>query len=162
MKISVLYFSKTGCTEEMAADIVKGMRSIEGVEAKAMPFSKIDGDFVKESKCIVIGTPTYYTSMAGEVKSWLDTEAGNYDLNGKLGGAFATANHIQGGGCIAIQNILIHLIFRGMLVYSGGGACGKPPIHMGPVALFNERQSQKAIFEMYGKRMAAKAQEIFK
>ena len=43
----------------MALYIVDGMASVEGIEAKSFDLENIDIDFVKESQCIVIGTPTY-------------------------------------------------------------------------------------------------------
>lgn len=161
MKMSVLYFSKTGNTKEMAEAIVKGMESVAEVQAKAMSMEDLDGDFVRESTCVIVGTPTYYTSLAAEVKSWLDTQSGKYSLAGKLGGAFATARFIHGGGDLAVQSILTHLQFAGMLVYSGGGAVGQPPIHLGPIAITDGNASFTQLFETYGQRMATKAKEIF-
>ncbi len=161
MKMSVLYFSKSGCTKEMAEAIVKGMESAHDVAAKAMSITELDDAFVRESACVVVGSPTYYTSLAGEVKSFLDAQGGKYGFAGKLGGAFATANFAHGGGDIAVLNILTHLAFRGMLIYSGGGAVGAPPIHLGPVALSGDRAAYTALFETYGQRMAAKAKELF-
>lgn len=161
MKMSVLYFSKTGCSEEMAGYIVKGMQSVGDVEAKAMSIENIDDEFVKESSCLVLGTPTYFASMAYQVKDWLDTKAPHYNMGGKLAGAFATENYIHGGGDLAIQGILTQFMVMGMLVYSGGGAYGKPPIHLGPVAVFEDRENQRDVFELYGQRMATKAKELF-
>jgi NAD(P)H dehydrogenase (quinone) len=161
MKMSVLYYSKTGCTRETAGVIVRGMEQVPGVEARAMALEDIDAEFVRQSSCVVLGSPTYYASMAGEVKLWLDQKAGACGLAGKLGGAFATAGYLQGGADLAIQNILTHLACEGMLVYSGGCACGAPPIHLGPVALSADRAASVSLFETYGRRMAEKAHELF-
>jgi NAD(P)H dehydrogenase (quinone) len=161
MKMCVLYFSKTGNTKKMAEDIARGMESVGEVQAKAMSIEDLDDEFVRESACVVVGTPTYYTSLAGQVKSWLDTESGRYSFAGKLGGAFSTAQFTHGGGEIAIQNILTHLQFLGMLIYSGGGAVCQPPIHLGPVAITDGNSSFTQLFETYGQRMATKAKEIF-
>ena len=161
MKMTVVYFSKDGSTKAMAEAIVKGMMSTQEIEAKSMSIDAIDEDYVKESACVVIGTPTYYASMAAEVKSWLDTKSADLNLGGKLGGAFATAGYIHGGANIAIQNILTHMTFLGMLIYSGGCACGKPPIHLGPIALSGNINDFNELFELYGKRMASKAKELF-
>ncbi|NLY36637.1 MAG: flavodoxin [Tissierellia bacterium] len=161
MKISVLYFSEEGSTKTMAETIVKGMVSVEEVEAKSMSIDDIDRAYLKESSCVVIGTPTHYASMAAEVKSWLDTKSVKLNLGGKLAGAFATAGYIHGGADIAIQNILTHMTFLGMLIYSGGSACGKPPIHLGPVAISSKLDEFTDLFEVYGQRMASKAKELF-
>lgn len=161
MKMTVLYFSEEGSTKAMAESIVKGMMSVEEVKAKSMSIDGVDEEYLHESSCVVLGTPTHYASLAAEVKSWLDTKSGNLKLGGKLGGAFATAGYIHGGADIAVQNILTHMTFLGMLIYSGGSACGEPPIHLGPIALSENLDKFNDLFETYGKRMAIKAKELF-
>lgn len=161
MKASVLYFSVEGSTKKMAGAICEGMNSVEGVEAQAFSLSEIDFEFVKESSCVVIGTPTYYADMAGEVKVWFEKSAGECGLAGKLGGAFATMGYVHGGGNLAIQNILTHEMVYGMLVYASGGACGEPVIHQGPLAVASDLDASIATFTEYGKRMATKAAELF-
>ena len=41
----------------------------------------------------------------------------------------------------------------GMMTYSGGSACGKPVIHLGPVGMSQDIDSFKELFVTYGKRM---------
>ena len=41
----------------------------------------------------------------------------------------------------------------GMMIYSGGSACGKPVIHLGPVGMSQDIDSFKELFVTYGKRM---------
>ena len=55
--------------------------------------------------------------MSGEVKLWFEKAARQYGLAGKLGGAFATADYVHGGGEIAIQAILEHMLVYGMVTY---------------------------------------------
>lgn len=162
MKMSVLYHTETGNTKRMATVIAEGMESIEGVEAKCFPLDTIDRDWIKESRCVVLGTPTHRSNVSSTIKVWLDESASEYDLAGKIGGAFATSNYVHGGGTMAIQFILDHLMVFGMLVYSGGSALGRPIIHLGPVALENELEKTEDIFRTYGRRMAAKTVEVFK
>ncbi len=161
MKISILYFSKTGNTKKMAECIAEGMRTAPGVEAKAFPIEAIDEAFIKESKCVVLGTPVYLASMAGQVKTWLDTAALKLGLAGKIAGAFATEDYLHGGGDLAIQSIISHMMVLGMLAYSGGGAHGKPVIHLGPVAMKDRMDECAETFALYGQRMAGKTAEIF-
>ena len=163
MKMTVLYYSVTGNTKKMAEVIAQGMMSVEGVAAKAFSIDEIDEAWIRESKCVVLGTPTYTASMCAAVKDWLDKLRGrDYGVPGKIAGAFATADYVHGGGDIAIQGILDHLLVRGMLAYSGGGALGKPGIHLGPVALTHNLDEYSEIFQLYGKRMASKTVEIFR
>lgn len=160
MKLSIIYCSKSGHTAEMAAAIAEGMQLVDGAEVKTFPLENIDKDWVIESQCIVIGTPIYMASLTGELKLWLES-AGQYKLAGKIGGAFATADYVHGGGELGIRDILDHLMVYGMLIYSGGGSVGKPVIHLGPVALSNQLEESKETFRIYGQRMAAKTKEIF-
>ena len=161
MKIAILYVSKSGTTAHMAQVIAQGMTEIEGVEVGLFPLDGIDPDFVAESSCVVLGTPTYVGTLCGEMKDWLDVASRKLSLAGKLGGAFATADYLHGGGDVAVLAILNHLLVKGMLVYSGGGAWGKPYIHYGPVALKEQTAAAEAVFLVYGQRMAKKAMELF-
>lgn len=162
MKMTVLYHSKTGNTKQMAEVIVEGIQTVEGVEAKAFPIEAIDEAWAKESKCIILGSPTYMASVCGTIKSWLEGPCKKYNLPGKIGGAFATADYIHGGGELGIRLILDHMLVYGMLTYSGGGSYGKPVIHLGPVALKDHLEDSKDTFRLYGQRMATKTLEVFK
>jgi len=161
MKMSVLYQSRSGNTKQMAEVIVEGMQSIEGIEAKVFSIDSVDEGFVKESRCVIVGTPTYLASLSGAVKSWLDGPSMKLGLAGKIGGAFATCDYLHGGAEIGIQSILSHMMVLGMLVYSGGGSFGKPPIHLGPVAMKEKLNESTEVFRLYGQRMAIKTKEIF-
>ena len=131
MKMTVLYHSVTGNTKTMAQVIAEGMMTVAGVEAKAFPIENWDAAWVKESKCVVLGTPIYLADLCSAVKVWLDGPALKAGLAGKVGGAFATADYLHGGGDLGIQTILNHMMVLGMLTYSGGGSFGKPVIHLG-------------------------------
>lgn len=159
MKMTVLYYSKSGNTKQMAEVIVQGMMSVPEVEARAFPIEEIDEAWVKESKCVILGSPTYYADLAGTVKTFLEG-CKNYELAGKIGGAFATADYVHGGGDRAIQTILTHMMVWGMFIYSGGGSCGKPVIHLGPVAIKGQLEESSETFQIYGQRMAAKTIEF--
>lgn len=161
MNMSVLFYSRSGTTKHMAETVCEGMRRVAGVEARSFPLDEIDLDFVKASACVVVGTPTYLATMAGAVKTWLDEGSRTLGLAGKLGGAFATADYLHGGADIAVQSVLSHLMVKGMLVYSGGGAFGKPVIHLGPVALKERMTEYEDVFRLYGERMAKKTAELF-
>lgn len=159
MKASILYHSVTGTTKAMAEKIAEGMRSQE-IDAKIFPIEEVDKDWVAGSDCVIVGSPTYYADLSAKTKLFLET-LGEYQVAGKLGGAFATAAYSYGGGDIALQTILTHMMFWGMVVYSGGGACGTPPIHLGPVSCGEQSDGSPELFYLYGQRMAAKAKELF-
>ena len=168
MKLSVIYDSKTGNTKQAAEWIAEGMNTLEGAKARAFPISEVDEEYVRESKGVVIGSPSYAASLTPAMHEWLMSAAKKCGFAGKLGGAFATEQYTHGGGTLVIQGILTLEMVFGMLCYSGGSSCGKPVIHLGPVGV-NSNQEQhngmemyKDYFVTYGKRFAAKALEVMK
>ena len=160
MKLAIIYFSKSGNTKKMAEYIAEGMKTVSNIEVGVFDLDNIEESFLKESKAVVFGTPTYYANTCWQLKKWLD-ESGKYNLEGKLGAVFATANYLQGGADTAILTIINHLMVKGMLVYSGGTALGQPFIHLGAIALKDNLEESRGLFQIYGERIAKKAVELF-
>lgn len=157
MKMSVVYFSASGNTQKMAECIVAGANSVEGVEAKAFPIDAIDEAFGKESKCIILGCPTYAADTPADFHVWLEKGFRALEPAGKLGGAFSTAQFTHGGDELVIQTIMAHMLVSGMMVYASGGAKGRPVIHLGPVAIATAGNDEmlepyKETFTIYGQR----------
>lgn len=160
MKLAIIYYSRNGHTKEMAEIIKKAMMSEENIEAEAFDIENVDYDYIKESKAVVFGTPTYYANTCWQMKKWFD-ESRNCDLEGKIGAVYATADYIQGGAASAMLTIINHLMVKGMLVYSGGSALGQPFLHLGAVAVKGNFEESKSNFEIFGQRIAKKAKELF-
>ena len=163
MKITVLFVSKSGNTEKAAELIKQGIQSTGDIEVKLMNLlseETVDAQFIQDSSALIVGTPTYMADMAWQLKKWFDTDR-SVKLSGKLGAAFATANFVHGGPDIAIYDVLKNMLVKGMVVYSSGSGCGAPIIHLGPVAIANELDKTKELFEIFGKRVAEKATELF-
>ena len=161
MKISILYFSKTGHTKEMAYVIANGIKKVSNIEVGIFDIDNIDDNFLLDSKAVIFGTPTYLANTCWQLKKWFD-ESNKYNLEGKIGAVFSTAHYAQGGADTAILTIINHLMVKGMLVYSGGSALGKPYIHLGPVAIDENYEESKPMFEIFGERIALKTKTLFK
>ena len=163
MKMAVIYHSVTGNTRNMGERIAAGMNSVEGVEAKSFPIEDVDVEFVKEARCVVFGSPIYAAHITGQMMNYLLSEAGKLGLAGKLAGAYTTAQYVHGGGELGIREMLDHCMVMGAMIYSGGAACGKPVIHLGPVGIDNTMDIEQFAenFVIYGTRMAQKAKELF-
>ncbi len=167
MKLAVIYDSKTGNTKQAAEWIVAGMNETDGVEAQAFAIGAVDADFVREAKGVVIGSPSYLALMTPDMHSWLQKELPTLAAAGKLAGAFATEQYTHGGGELVVQSIMTAELVLGMLYYSSGGGCGNPYIHIGPIGVngnveaHNALENYKEYFEIYGRRFAQKAAEIF-
>lgn len=138
----------------MAEYLIEGFTAVDGAEAKAFPITAVDEEYVKESDALIVGTPTYNGYLTARMKAWLESTPAKLNVAGKLGGAYATAAFIHGGGDLAIQCILTHLLVDGMMVYSSGQAKGMPVIHLGPVAIAPDLDAFADLFRIYGKRMA--------
>lgn len=163
MKISIIYFSQTGRTRQMAEQIAQGIQAVDaGLEVGLFELDKVDPEFVNASRAVVFGTPTHLANMAWPMKKWLDESMKTgCHLGGKLGAVFATADYVQGGADTAITTIINHLLVLGMLVYSGGASLGKPFIHLGPVALKDNLEDARELFEIFGHRLARKVLDLF-
>ena len=78
MKLAVIYDSKTGNTRQAAEWIAEGMNRVPEAEARAFHIGEVDADFVKESKGVVMGCPTYAALMTPDMRTWLMTSAGRF------------------------------------------------------------------------------------
>ena len=160
MKISILYSTRTGKTEKVAQLIGEGAKRVEGIEVKLMNLDNIDKDFINDSDGIIFGTPTYYANISWEMKKWID-ESNEYNLEGKLGAAFSTANSIAGGADVALLTIINHLMVKGLMVYSGGVAFGKPKTHLGYVHINEICENEDENARIFGERIANKVKKKF-
>ena len=164
MKFSIVYVSKSGNTEKTGEMIRDGILSVDPkAEVKLMNIideANLDRDFIGESSTVIFGTPTYVAGGCWQIKKLMDTVF-DIPFAGKLAGCYATANFVQGGADLAIQNTLEMALVKGMLIYSSGSAEGQPFIHLGPVALGGHLEEYRELFTIYGKRMAKKAMELF-
>lgn len=162
MKISIVYFSLSGKTKEMAELVAQGIGKVSPqTEVRLFDLENVDDAFITESAAIVFGTPTYASGPCWQLKQWFDTYRGA-NIGGKLGAAFATANYIQGGADTALLSVITSMVVRGMLVYSGGASLGQPFIHLGAVAVKDHFDESRELFVTFGERIAAKAEELFK
>lgn len=162
MHISIIYDSKSGNTAKAAQYIIEGIETVKNIQAKAFHIDNVDEAYVKESCAVIVGSPTYNGYLSGRLKLWLESGLAKLNVAGKLGGAYATAAFIHGGGDLAIQCILTHMMVDGMMTYSSGQSKGMPVIHLGPVAISPNIQDFADLFKTYGKRMAEQALALTK
>lgn len=129
-KVLVVYYSRTGNTQTMAELIAENLKK-NGNEVTLKKVEDASPDDFKAVDGIIIGSPTYYGSMAGEIKLLLDESVGLHGrLDGKAGAAFSTAANIAGGNETTILNILSAMLIHGFIIQ--GDPQGS---HYGPVAI---------------------------
>lgn len=129
-KVLVVYYSRTGNTEKMAKLITERLKK-QGDEVSLKKVQDTKPADFKDADGIIIGSPTYYGSMAAEVKKLLDDSVGIHgQLDGKLGAAFSTAANTAGGNETTVLSILNAMLIHGFIIQ--GDPQGS---HYGPVAI---------------------------
>ena len=68
-KMLVTYYSQTGNTKHMAEAIAEAAGKIAGVNVDLKPIDKVQAENLAHYDAIVIGSPTYYGTMAADVKN---------------------------------------------------------------------------------------------
>lgn len=126
----VVYYSQTGNTKKMAELIGQGIKEGQvGVEVKDVSDTAVE-ELIKYD-ALVIGSPTYYGTMASPIKKLLDDSvAFHTKLDGKIGAAFSSSANIGGGNETTILDILNAMLIHGMILQ--GDPMGD---HYGPVAI---------------------------
>jgi len=115
-KILVIYYSRSGNTEKMAKLIAEGIQA-EGVDVVVKRVQEAGVDELLEYDGIVAGSPTYYGSMAWELKKLFDESVKFHGkLDGKVGAAFSSAANIGGGNETTILDIINAMLIHGMIV----------------------------------------------
>jgi len=157
MKITILYYSRTGTTAKVAELVEKGVQLAGNINTKIMSLEDMDLDFLRSSNAIIFGSSTYSANFAWPLKRWFDEEARNCNLSGKLAANFVTGKYIGGGEDSALSSMATHELVRAMLVYSGGGTL----THVGLVVIDINDDFQRNRSIEFGKRIGKKAIELF-
>ena len=129
-KVLIAYHSLSGNTEKMADAVAEGARSVPGTQVLVKRVGQVTADDLFSSDAIVVGSPVYWSNMAGEVKAFLDNwqfKFGvfpDFKMRDKVGAAFATGGQISSGKELTMLTILAAMLGNQMVVVSGGGAFG--------------------------------------
>ncbi|MBP53296.1 NAD(P)H:quinone oxidoreductase [Marinobacter sp.] len=140
--ILVLYYSRTGQTAEMAAQIARGVSRVQGMDARirtvpsvspdteaSLPGVPDDGapyaskDDLANCAGLAIGSPTRFGNMAAPLKYFLDGTGDlwlNGTLSGKPAGAFTSTGSLHGGQESTLLTMMVPLLHHGMVL------CGVP------------------------------------
>ncbi|MCX5704970.1 MAG: NAD(P)H-dependent oxidoreductase [Candidatus Omnitrophica bacterium] len=148
-KAIVIYYSVSGNTKKMAQLVGEGITS-EGVETTVKDVMEVAPDELLKYDAIVIGSPTYYGSMAAEIKKLLDDSVKFHGkLDGKVGAAFSSSGNIAGGNETTILGILNAMLIHGMIIH--GDPQGD---HYGPVAIGSPDSRTAKECARFGARIA--------
>jgi len=131
MKIVIIYYSRGGTTKKMAEIILQAIQDTGENKCDIFPVSEVKPEQLLDYDGIIIGSPTYYGTLAAEIKQLLDKSVTFHGrLDGKLGAAFSSAANLAGGNETTILSILEAMLVHGMIIQ--GDPKGD---HYGPVAI---------------------------
>ena len=149
-EVLIIYYSRSGNTKEMAELIAKGVQKVKGVKVKVKAVQEARVEELLDVDGVVFGSPTYYGSMASEIKKFIDDSVRFHGkLDGKVGGAFSSSANIAGGNETTIMDILKSLLIHGMIIQ--GSSKGD---HYGPVSIGKPDERSKSLCIEYGERIA--------
>ena len=155
-KVLITYHSRGGNTRKMAECVRDGAASVPGVDADLKPIVEVRAEDLLGYDGIIIGSPTYYGLPAAGVKKLIDDSVAYHgQLEGKVGGAFASSANIGGGNETTIVAILQALLIHGMVIQ--GAASGD---HYGPVAIGAPDARSTSQCHDHGKRVATLARKL--
>ncbi|WP_447973352.1 flavodoxin family protein [Nitrospira sp. Kam-Ns4a] len=128
--VLVAYHSMTGNTQKMAQSVADGARQVPGTAVVLKSVGQVTAEDLFSADAVVVGTPVYWSNMAGPVKTFFDDwqlKFGvfpEFKMRNKVGAAFATGGQVSSGKEVAMLTILAAMLGNQMIVVSGGGAFG--------------------------------------
>ena len=156
MKILVIYYSRSGNTKKMAQLVVEGIKA-EGLDVELKAVQEVQAKELLKAEGIIVGSPTYYGTMAYQIKQLLDESVQFHgDLAGKVGAAFSSSANVGGGNETTILDIINAMLIHGMLVQ--GDASGD---HYGPVAVSAPDSRASKQCKRLGQRTARLVKRVF-
>jgi NAD(P)H dehydrogenase (quinone) len=153
-KILIVYYSRTGNTERMA-NLIKESIKENNIDVECKKVENTDPKELLDVDGIVIGSPTYYGTMAAEIKKFIDDGVKFHGkLEGKVGAAFSSAA-ITGHETTVIS-ILEAFLIHGMIIQ--GDSKGQ---HYGATTVGKPDKNEAKWCQRFGQRVAKLVELIF-
>jgi NAD(P)H dehydrogenase (quinone) len=122
LKILIVYDSISGNTEGMAYAISEGVKG-EGVDVKVVKVNEASIDDLPSVDGVILGSPVYYGLPSAKMKQYIDESVKYHGkLDGKVGGAFASAGGSHTGAETTIIALIEALFVHGMIVQGTSGS----------------------------------------
>jgi NAD(P)H dehydrogenase (quinone) len=136
--ILILYYSRSGATAAMAAQLARGVSSAGNIEARLRTVPPVtsethelidgipddgplycDEDDLRHCSGLLLGSPTRFGNMAAPLKHFLDQTSGLWlsgSLIGKPAGVFTSTSSLHGGQESTLLSMMLPLLHHGMVV----------------------------------------------
>jgi len=147
--ILISYYSKSGNTEEMAKAVAEGVKST-GAKVIRKRVERTTLQDLLKADGIILGSPTYYGTMAAQMKALIDRSVKYHGkLEGKVGAAFASGGGLGGGVETTVLDLTKSLLIHGMVVQ--GDPWGS---HYGTVSIGRPNASARRECKKLGEKVA--------
>ncbi len=155
--ILICYYTRSGHTREMSQEIAEGARQVPGARVEIKQVGEVKVDDLLEYDGLILGSPTYYGSMAAPIKQLLDESVCFHgQLSGKVGGAFSSSANVAGGNETTVMDMIRALLIHGMVVPGKAGGD-----HYGPVAIGGLDDRSRKMCRESGQLIAELAVKLF-
>jgi NAD(P)H dehydrogenase (quinone) len=162
--VLIAYHSLSGNTEKMAEEVAQGAKSVSGTRVVLKRVGDVMGPDLFSSDALIVGSPVYWSNMAGDVKTFFDNwqfKFGvfpEFKMRNKVGAAFATGGQVSSGKELTMLTILAAMLGNQMIVVSAGGAFGASATTEGDSPGLDEKELGAA--RALGKRVAEVTKSI--
>ena len=125
VKVSIIYHSNNGHTERQAKAVLKGVESVEGIEALLISVTDVDNNwnFINGSDAIIFGSPTYMGTISAPFKTFMDATSKIWfkqEWKDKLAAGFTNSGWPSGDKLNTINQIAIFAAQHSMIWVSLG------------------------------------------
>lgn len=156
VRILIIYYSRSGNTEKMAQIVAEGARQVKGAVVETMKVAEATNEDLLAADAIIVGSPTYYGSMSGNIKEFIDDSVKIHGkLEGKIGAAFASSGGTASGAETTLLSILHAMLVHGMIIQ--GRSDDK---HYGPAAVGAPDSEAMESCRRLGKKVAELAVKV--
>lgn len=119
-RLAVVFHSRSGHTAAIAEHVLKGIRLVDGVEARLVDVEAGEPpwDYLHDCTAIIFGCPTYFGNVSAELKHFLDaTDSFWREMRwrNKLAAGFTCAGEPSGDKLSVLQQLTIFAGQHGMI-----------------------------------------------
>jgi NAD(P)H dehydrogenase (quinone) len=115
-KVLVVYHSRSGNTAKMAEAVAEGAKN-GGADVVLKKVDEAGLEDLTAADGVVFGAPTYFGTLSGEMKIFIDKSVRiRGKLESKVGAAFTSSGSLSGGNETTLISIIEAMLIHGMII----------------------------------------------
>jgi NAD(P)H dehydrogenase (quinone) len=115
-KVLVVYHSRSGNTAKMAEAVAEGAKN-GGADVGLKKVDEATLEDLTGADGVVFGAPTYFGTLSGEMKSFIDRSVRiRGKLENKVGAAFTSSGSLSGGNETTLISMIEAMLIHGMII----------------------------------------------